>query len=39
VPFSRVIEDIFEGLPKFAAYLDDVLVTGASEQELLANLK
>ncbi|XP_078082042.1 nuclear pore membrane glycoprotein 210-like [Mustelus asterias] len=35
--FQRAMDNILQGLPKVAVYLDDVLITTASEQEHLAN--
>ena len=37
--FQRVIENLLEGVPHIVVYLDDILVTGASDEEHLANLK
>ena len=36
--FQRVMETLLQGIPRVSVYLDDILVTGASEQEHLANL-
>jgi hypothetical protein len=36
--FQRVMENLLQGIPRFCVYLDDILVTGATEQEHLANL-
>ena len=33
------MESILQGLPRECVYLDDILVTGASEEEHLDNLK
>ena len=37
--FQRVIENHLAGVPHTVVYLDDILVTGASEEEHQANLK
>ena len=36
--FQRVMETLLQGIPRVSMYLDNILVTGASEQEHLANL-
>ena len=36
--FQRVMENLLQGIPRVCVYLDDILVTGATEQEHLANL-
>ena len=37
--FQRVMETILHGIPWVSVYLDDILVTGASEQEVLQRLE
>ena len=37
--FQRMIEGILQGIPHVTAYLDDILVTGATNQEHLQNLQ
>ena len=37
--FQRVIESILQGIPGVVAYLDDILVTGSTDQEHLAALE
>lgn len=36
--FQRVMESVLQGIPQVAVYLDDILITGSSEQEHLATL-
>ena len=36
--FQRTIEGILQGIPSVCVYLDDILITGATEQEHLKNL-
>ena len=36
--FQRVMENLLQGIPRVCVYLDDILVTGAIEEEHLANL-
>ena len=36
--FQRVMENLLQGIPRVCVYLDDILVTGAMEQQHLANL-
>ena len=36
--FQRVMENLLQGIPGVCVYLDDILVTGASDQEHLENL-
>ena len=36
--FQRIMETLLQGLPGVCLYLDDILVTGQSDQELLTNL-
>ena len=36
--FQRIMEILLQGLPRVCLYLDDILVTGQSDQELLTNL-
>ena len=36
--FQRVIESVLQGIPQVAVYLDDILITGSTEQEHLATL-
>ena len=36
--FQRIMENLLQGIPRVCVYLDDILVTGATEQEHLANL-
>ena len=36
--FQRVMETLLQGIPQVSVYLDDILVTGSTEQEHLANL-
>ena len=37
--FQRLVENLVAGIPYVAAYLDDVIVTGRTEEEHLSNLK
>ena len=37
--FQRVIESIIQGIPGVVAYLDDILVTGSTDQEHLTVLE
>ena len=36
---QKAMDEILQGLPNVICYLDDILVTGASDQEHLHNLK
>ena len=36
--FQRFIESVFEGIPNGSVYIDDILVTGSTEEEHLENL-
>ena len=37
--FQRIMENIFQGLAGVSVYLDDILVTGKTTEEHLANLE
>ena len=37
--FQRIIENLLKGIPGVSVYLDDILVTGKSDDEHLSNLK
>ena len=37
--FQRIMESLLKGIPGVAVYLDDILVTGSSEEKHLASLK
>jgi len=37
--FQRVMDSILQGIPKVLCYLDDILVTGATDAEHLNNLE
>lgn len=37
--FQRVMDTILQGLPKVICYLDDILVTGSTDDEHLDNLE
>ena len=37
--FQRLMENLLQGIPRVCVYLDDILVSGANEQEHLANLE
>ena len=37
--FQKIIEKVIQGIPGTANYLDDIIVTGATEKEHLANLQ
>ena len=37
--FQRSMDSIFQGIPSVICYLDDLLITGASDQEHLQNLQ
>ena len=37
--FQKAMDEILQGLPNVICYLDNILVTGASDQEHLKNLK
>ena len=37
--FQRIMENFLQGIPRVCVYLDDILVSGATEQEHLANLE
>ena len=36
--FQRVMENLLQGIPRVCVYLDDILVTGSTEEEHLAKL-
>ena len=36
--FQRVMKNSLQGIPHVCVYIDDILVTGATEEEHLANL-
>ena len=36
--FQRVMENLLQGIPRVCVYIDDILVTGSTEEEHLANL-
>ena len=36
--FQRVMENLLKGIPRVCVYLDDILVTGSTEEEHLSNL-
>ena len=36
--FQRVIENLLQGIPNVVIYLDDILITGSSEEQHLTNL-
>ena len=36
--FQRTIDSLLQGIPHVCAYLDDILITGKSEEEHLQNL-
>ena len=36
--FQRVMENLLQGIPRVCIYIDDILVTGATKDEHLANL-
>ena len=38
LPFKRMIDNILQGLSHVCIYIDDILVTGTSEEEHLKNL-
>lgn len=37
--FQRTMETLLQGIPRVIVYLDDILITGASQEEHMANLK
>ena len=37
--FQRTMETILAGIPRVLVYLDDILVTGSSQEEHMFNLK
>ena len=37
--FLRLMENLLQGIPRVCVYLDDILVSGTTEQEHLANLE
>ena len=37
--FQRAMDSILQGLPKVLCYLDDILITGATDQEHICNLE
>ena len=37
--FQRIIESILQGIPNVSLYLDDILITGKSDEEHLRNLE
>ena len=36
--FQRAMDNLLQGMPHVMAYLDDILISGRSEQEHLGNL-
>ena len=36
--FQRFIESVLQGIPKLTVYIDDILITGSTEEEHLQNL-
>ena len=36
--FQRTMESLIQGIPKVCVYIDDVLVTGTTEEDHLANM-
>ena len=36
--FQRIMENLLQGVPRVCVYLDDILVTGSTEEEHLSNL-
>ena len=36
--FQRFIESVLQGIPNGSVYIDDILVTGSTEEEHLENL-
>ena len=39
VQFQKVMDTVLKGLPNMICYLDDILISGATPQEHLDNLK
>lgn len=37
--FQRLMENIFQGIPKVVVYIDDILITGKTDAEHLATLR
>lgn len=37
--FQRILEGLLQGIPKVVVYLDDILVTGVSEEDHLLTLQ
>ena len=37
--FQRTMESLLQGIPRVLVYLDDILITGTSQEEHRANLK
>ena len=37
--FQRAMDSILQDLPKVLCYLDDILITGATDQEHICNLE
>ena len=37
--FQKVMDTVLQGLPKVMCYLDDILVTGSTDEEHLSNVE
>ena len=37
--FQKTMDTVLQGLPKVICYLDDILVTGSTEEEHLSNVE